>query len=86
MIEADRRLRWHELEVRKAKKIARDVEVWRRYESEYESRGVPGIGSEARSGNSGPGGSTGATSSSTSSTGPASPAPEKGSPSVKGRE
>lgn len=51
MIEADRRLRLHEVEVRKAKKIARDAEVWRRYESEFEERGVPGIGSEAASEN-----------------------------------
>lgn len=47
MIEADNRLRAHEIQVRKAKKLARDAEVWRRYEMEFENRGVPGVGSEA---------------------------------------
>lgn len=47
MIEADRRLRQHEVEVRKAKKVARDAEVWRRYEMEFERRGTPGVSSEA---------------------------------------
>jgi len=27
--------------------VARDAEVWRRYEEEFESKGVPGIASEA---------------------------------------
>jgi len=35
MIEADRRLRQHEVLIRNQKKIARDAEVWRRYEEEY---------------------------------------------------
>lgn len=35
MIEADRRLRAHEVLVRNQKKIARDAEVWRRYERDY---------------------------------------------------
>ena len=35
MIEADRRLRAHEVAVRNQKKIARDAEVWRRYEADY---------------------------------------------------
>ncbi|KAF2719868.1 hypothetical protein K431DRAFT_286348 [Polychaeton citri CBS 116435] len=35
MIEADRRLRAHEIFVRHQKKIARDAEVWRRYEEEF---------------------------------------------------
>nr|OQO20654.1 hypothetical protein B0A51_10661 [Rachicladosporium sp. CCFEE 5018] len=35
MIEADRRLRSHEVLVRNQKKVARDAEVWRRYEAEY---------------------------------------------------
>ena len=50
MIEADRRLRAHEVVVRQQKKVARDAEVWKRYEDEYERRGVPGIGSDSRSG------------------------------------
>lgn len=35
MIEADRRLRAHELTVRYQKRIARDAEVWRRYEEDF---------------------------------------------------
>ena len=35
MIEADRRLRAHELVVRKSKRLARDAEVWRAYEKQY---------------------------------------------------
>lgn len=42
MIEADNRLRQHELWVRTQKKIARDAEVWRRYEADY---GISGRGS-----------------------------------------
>jgi len=47
MIEADRRLRLHETMVRQQHRVARDAEVWRRYEEEFESKGVPGIASEA---------------------------------------
>lgn len=47
MIEADRRLREHEVGVRQARKIQRDAAVWRRYEEEFERRGVPGVGSES---------------------------------------
>jgi len=36
MIEADQRLRAHEVFVRKQKKLAKDSEVWRRYEQEIE--------------------------------------------------
>lgn len=35
MIEADRRLIKHEQYVRVEKKVARDQEVWRRYQDEY---------------------------------------------------
>lgn len=35
MIEADRRLRQHEVLVRNQKKVARDAAVWRQYEEEY---------------------------------------------------
>jgi hypothetical protein len=38
MIEADRRLRTHELAMRTRKRIARDAEVWRRYEEDYQQR------------------------------------------------
>lgn len=37
MIEADNRLRAHELEVRKYKRVMRDAEVWRRYVSSKSS-------------------------------------------------
>ena len=47
MIEADNRLRAHEVLVRQQKRIARDAEVWRRYETEYENLGVPGVASES---------------------------------------
>lgn len=40
MIEADQRLRAHEAVVRHHKKIARDAEVWRRYEEEYVDEAV----------------------------------------------
>ncbi|RMY81418.1 hypothetical protein D0862_12358 [Hortaea werneckii] len=36
MIEADQRLRRHELLIRNQKKLHRDAEVWRRYEAEIE--------------------------------------------------
>lgn len=35
MIEADRRLRDHEVIMRKHKRVTRDAEVWRRYEQDY---------------------------------------------------
>ena len=38
MIEADKRLRLHETIVRRQKKMARDEEVWKRYESRFEDR------------------------------------------------
>jgi hypothetical protein len=38
MIEADRRLRTHELSMRMHKRIARDAEVWRRYEEDHQER------------------------------------------------
>lgn len=36
IIEADQRLRDHGAWQRRQKKVARDAEVWRRYEQEYE--------------------------------------------------
>lgn len=48
MIEADSRLRAHEWRVRQNKKLARDAAVWRRYEEEYERKGVPAVGGESR--------------------------------------
>lgn len=36
MVEADHRLRAHELIVRNQKKLHRDAEVWRKYEAEID--------------------------------------------------
>jgi hypothetical protein len=38
MIEADNRLRAHERLMRKRKALARDAEVWRKYEEDYLER------------------------------------------------
>ncbi|KAK5146643.1 hypothetical protein BJ546DRAFT_1002533 [Cryomyces antarcticus] len=46
MVEADRRLRAHEVRVRRDKKIARDAEVWKRYERDYEAGGVAAAAEE----------------------------------------
>ena len=46
MLGADQRIIAYEHRIRHQKRIARDVEVWRRYEEEYESRGTPGVGGE----------------------------------------
>jgi hypothetical protein len=50
IIEADRRLRIHGAWQRQQKKVARDAEVWRRYEEDYElqSKGSNGAASAAR--------------------------------------
>lgn len=42
IIEADRRLRIHGAWQRQQKKVARDAEVWRRYEEDYELQGKSG--------------------------------------------
>nr|POE65138.1 hypothetical protein CFP56_34806 [Quercus suber] len=36
MIEADQRLRMHEVQVRGRKKLARDAEVWRQYQQDFD--------------------------------------------------
>jgi len=33
--------------VRHHKRVARDMEIWRRYEDSYEERGTPGVGAES---------------------------------------
>ena len=43
MIEADKRLREHEVSMRKHKRVARDAEVWRRYEQDYSSTRPGGV-------------------------------------------
>jgi hypothetical protein len=42
IIEADRRLRIHGAWQRQQKKVARDAEVWRRYEEDYELQSKAG--------------------------------------------
>ena len=46
MIEADRRLRAFEVNMRRRKRIERDTELWRQFENDFEERGTPGVGSE----------------------------------------
>lgn len=47
MIEADKRMIAYEHHVRHQKRIRRDMEVWRRYEEDFENRGTPGVGAES---------------------------------------
>jgi hypothetical protein len=54
MIEADHRIRTYELMVRRQKQLARDMEVWRRYEEEFELKGTPGVGGEGNVKGNGP--------------------------------
>jgi uncharacterized membrane protein YgcG len=49
MMEADRRLREHEVLVRNQKKVLRDAEVWRRYEEDYSRSSPSSAGSSATS-------------------------------------
>ncbi|KAF2004528.1 hypothetical protein P154DRAFT_393187, partial [Amniculicola lignicola CBS 123094] len=46
MIEADKRMVQYEHRVRHQKRMARDMEVWRRYEEDFEKKGTPGVGGE----------------------------------------
>lgn len=48
VIEADERLRIYGEQSRRQKVMARDAAVWRKYEEEFESLGIPGVASEAR--------------------------------------
>jgi hypothetical protein len=52
MMEADKRLREHEILVRNQKKILRDAEVWRRYEEDYQAQ----ASASSREGGGGDGG------------------------------
>lgn len=47
MLEADKRMVNYQHRVRYQKKIARDMEIWRRYEDAFEEKGTPGVGSES---------------------------------------
>lgn len=46
MIEADRRMVAYHHRVRHLKRLERDMEVWRRYEEDFEKKGTPGVGGE----------------------------------------
>lgn len=48
VVEADERLRIYGEQSRRQKVMARDAAVWRKYEEEFESLGIPGVASEAR--------------------------------------
>ncbi|KAL6703114.1 hypothetical protein ACN47E_010176 [Coniothyrium glycines] len=47
-LEADHRLQLYQGHMRRQRRVARDMEVWRRYESVYEEAGTPGVGAEAK--------------------------------------
>jgi hypothetical protein len=47
MLEADKRMVNYQHRVRHHKRLARDMEVWRRYEDLYEENGTPGVGAES---------------------------------------
>ncbi|KAF2738560.1 hypothetical protein EJ04DRAFT_509448 [Polyplosphaeria fusca] len=46
MLEADRRTIAYQHRMRHQKRMARDMEVWRRFEEDFESKGTPGVGGE----------------------------------------
>ena len=46
-LEADKRMINYQHRVRHHKRVARDMEIWRRYEDSYEERGTPGVGAES---------------------------------------
>lgn len=48
MIEADRRIMAYEHRMRHYKRMARDMELWRRYEEDFEEKGTPGVGGEGK--------------------------------------
>ena len=48
MIEADKRMIAYEHRVRHHKRMQRDMEVWRRFENDFETRGTPGVGGEGK--------------------------------------
>jgi hypothetical protein len=46
-LEADKRMINYQHRIRHHKRLARDMEVWRRYEDTYEEKGTPGVGAES---------------------------------------
>ncbi|KAH7074599.1 hypothetical protein BKA63DRAFT_316633 [Paraphoma chrysanthemicola] len=54
-LEAERRMYMYQYNIRHQRRIARDTEVWRRYEEDYEERGTPGVGAESNVHRKGPG-------------------------------
>jgi hypothetical protein len=53
MIEADSRMVRYQQAIRSHRKMQSDMAVWRQYETEFEERGVPGVGSGVGSGREG---------------------------------
>jgi hypothetical protein len=49
-IEAERRMYQYQHNIRYQRRIARDTEIWRRYEEDFEARGTPGVGAESQVG------------------------------------
>lgn len=49
MVEADKRLRAHEVQVRRQRKLAKDAEVWRWYEEDFEARATQAGSGESKS-------------------------------------
>lgn len=46
MIEADRRIINYEHRIRHQKRMAKDMQLWRQYEEDFEKKGTPGVGGE----------------------------------------
>ena len=46
-LEADKRFVAYGHRMRYQKSLARDAEIWRRYEEDFEERGTPGVASES---------------------------------------
>jgi hypothetical protein len=47
-LEAESRMWAYQHHIRHQRRIARDTEVWRRYEEDFEARGTPGVGAESQ--------------------------------------
>lgn len=55
MLEADKRTVAYQHAMRHERRRQREVELWRRYEEEFEVAGTPGVGSESGVGVTGKG-------------------------------
>jgi cytochrome b subunit of formate dehydrogenase len=54
-LEAEKRMWAYQHHIRHQRRIARDTEIWRRYEADYEEKGTPGVGAESNVHRKGPG-------------------------------